>query len=136
MLKCLFSVAFFLVSESDFVRISPALLASSSILAAARGLKVLSGTVDSVLKLTRCETETVEQIISVIESLVSNETSTLPVGKPPTIASSVTPPAKHSSSQEDARQPETPTDVQEVHFWKHFEEGVSIIEDEAIRLIS
>uniref|UniRef100_A0A1B6CVJ1 Uncharacterized protein n=1 Tax=Clastoptera arizonana TaxID=38151 RepID=A0A1B6CVJ1_9HEMI len=96
--------------EPDFMRVKPSMLASSCILAAARGLKVKAGTTESVLQLTGCHPNPVEEIISVIESLVTSQTMTLRVDTPPAPS---TPSPKYNGTVEPA---ETPTDVQEVHF--------------------
>lgn len=109
------------VTEPELVRKSPSLIASGCVLAAARGLRVPGATAASVCGLTRCRIEDAEAAASYVDAMTTQQQSPAPERPLPAPAA-----PKHDPAPPplDHGQPETPTDVQDIFFWKHDQEGV------------
>jgi hypothetical protein len=108
------------ISEPEFIQSRPSLLAAASIGAAVRGLNSPSAAtaLASVCALTRVDPASAERVVRHIESVVASETASLqPL---PTagnkVSSSSSSSGKLMSVADGSGQPETPTDVQDVHF--------------------
>lgn len=123
-----------IVTEPDFVLCRPSLIASACICAAARGLNIPSSdrAMEDICKMTGADLITAECIVNHIERVVAKETesthnnsvsthgqqqqtrtqqvTSTPVGKLPQT------PDNSFIEDDDLRQPETPTDVQDIHF--------------------
>ncbi|XP_076305890.1 G1/S-specific cyclin-D3-like [Tachypleus tridentatus] len=117
-------------TELKFTPYSPSLIATASVAAAANGLHWIKkqwSTLDELLRMlqqiTGIEAKTiwccVEQIEEIVESNRNTSQTTL-------TKSNITPPsgnkASSSSNSLSSSQPETPTDVQDVLFWKKKEQ--------------
>jgi hypothetical protein len=110
----------FFFTEPELIQSRPSLLATASISAAVRGLNSPSAAtvLTSVCAMTRVDPAAAEHVVRHIERVVASETASLqPL--PTTsnkVASSASSSAKVMSGAEETGQPETPTDVQDVHF--------------------
>ncbi|XP_066999557.1 G1/S-specific cyclin-D2 [Anabrus simplex] len=112
--------------EPEFIQSRPSLLAAASICAAVRGLNPACGStvLTSVCALTRTEPKAVERIMRHIEVVLATEMASQQQQQaslgplPGKLPSSTTPTTKVSNvtDADESRQPETPTDVQDVHF--------------------
>lgn len=112
------------VPEPEFIQSRPSVLAAASIGAAVRGLNSPSAAsaLTSVCLLTHVDPAAAEHVLCHIERVVASETASLQVLPPTTnnskVANSASCSAKLMSVADETGQPETPTDVQDVHFWK------------------
>lgn len=110
------------VAVTQFIHTPPSVIASACVAAAAQGLNVGSSVTENICTLTNCSADTVKSTMVVIEGQLEREMSkfkSLGTAKGPTATAASTPATKHVSSQDDDdmnRQPETPTDIQEIHF--------------------
>lgn len=105
---------------------APSLLATASICAAVRGLRPSWGgvAVADVCSLVGTLADDVERVVRHVEVTLAAEAATAPApapGKTPSAAAttaSAVPSAgaKYLEAPDDCRQPETPTDVTDVHF--------------------
>jgi hypothetical protein len=108
------------VTEPELIQSRPSVLATASISAAVRGLNSPSAAfaLSSVCALTRVDPAVAEHVVRRIECVVATEVASLQIL--PTANSKVTNSASSSSKlvsvADETGQPETPTDVQDVHF--------------------
>jgi Cyclin, C-terminal domain. len=116
----LFNYVLFL-AEPELIQTRPSLLATASISAAVRGLNSPSAAtaLTSVCALTRVDPAAAEHVVRHIERVVASETAS--VQPLPTTSNKVTSSASSSTklmsgTEETSGQPETPTEVQDVHF--------------------
>lgn len=108
---------------TQFVRTPPSLVATACVAAAAQGLNIGGSVTESLCALTGCSVDTCRTTMAVIEGQLEREMSkfkSLGASKGSASAGSASTPAtKHVPPQDDDdvnRQPETPTDIQEIHF--------------------
>lgn len=111
------------LAEPELILSRPSVLAAASISAAVRGLNSPSAAtaLTSVCALTRVDPAAAEHVVRHIERVVASETAS--VQPLPSTSSKVTSSASSSTKmmsgvEETGGQPETPTDVQDIHFWK------------------
>lgn len=109
------------VPEPEFIQSRPSVLAAASIGAAVRGLNSPSAAsaLTSVCALTHVDPAAAEHVLCHIESVVALETASLqmlPTTNNNKVTSSASCSAKLMSVADETGQPETPTDVQDVHF--------------------
>jgi hypothetical protein len=109
------------VPEPELILIRPSVLATASIGAAVRGLNSpsASSALTSVCALTHVDPAAAEHILCHIESVVASETASLqilPTTNNNKVTTSASCPTKLMSVADETGQPETPTDVQDVHF--------------------
>jgi len=109
------------LAEPELIQSRPSVLATASISAAVRGLNSPSAAtaLTSVCALTRVDPAAAEHVVRHIERVVASETaSAQPL---PSTSNKVTSSASSSTKlmtgvEETSGQPETPTDVQDIHF--------------------
>jgi hypothetical protein len=108
------------VLEPEFIQSRPSLLATASISAAVRGLNSPSAAtaLTSVCALTRVDPAAAEHVVHHIEHVVALETASLQPLPTATnkVSNSASSFGKLVSVADETGQPETPTDVQDVHF--------------------
>jgi hypothetical protein len=108
------------VAEPELILSRPSVLATASISAAVRGLNSPSAVsaLSSVCALTRVDPAVAEHVVRHIERVVASEVASLQIL--PTanskVANSPATSSKLISVADETGQPETPTDVQDVHF--------------------
>jgi hypothetical protein len=108
------------VAEPELIQSRPSVLATASISAAVRGLNSPSAAsaLTAVCALTRVDPAAAEHVVRHIERVVASEVASLQIL--PTASNKVANPASAStklmSVADETGQPETPTDVQDVHF--------------------
>lgn len=103
------------------MRKSPSLIASGCVLAAARGLRVSGATAASVCALTRCRIEDAEAAASYVDAMTTQQQSAAAPERP--LPAPAAPKHDPAPPPLELAQPETPTDVQDIFFWKHDQEG-------------
>lgn len=99
---------FLLSTETEFLLVPPSLIAVACITAAARGLRVRMS-VSDLCALTRTPSAAAELVARHVERVLARET------QPQEPRSRPSQPCK-ISSPEQTQLPDTPTDVQDVHF--------------------
>ena len=111
------------LAEPELIQSRPSVLATASISAAVRGLNSPSAAtaLTSVCALTRVDPAAAEHVVRHIERVVASETAS--VQPLPSTSNKVTSSASSSTKmmsgvEETGGQPETPTDIQDIHFWK------------------
>ena len=109
------------VPEPEFIQSRPSVLAAASIGAAVRGLNPPSAAsaLTSVCALTHVDPAAAEHVLCHIESVVASESAslqTLPTANNNKVTSSASCSSKLMCVADETGQPETPTDVQDVHF--------------------
>ncbi|XP_023709754.1 G1/S-specific cyclin-D2 [Cryptotermes secundus] len=108
-------------TEPEFIQSRPSVLAAASIGAAVRGLNPPSAAsaLTSVCALTHVDPAAAEHVLCHIESVVASESAslqTLPTANNNKVTSSASCSSKLMCVADETGQPETPTDVQDVHF--------------------
>lgn len=101
--------SFLLSTETEFLLVPPSLIAVACIAAAARGLRVRMSVNDLCL-LTRTPAAAAELVARHVERVLARET------QPQEPRPRHTHPSKQTATDQ-THLPNTPTDVQDVHFW-------------------
>jgi hypothetical protein len=108
------TLLFYLFTEPDFIMVPASIIGSAGIVAAVRGLRMAESqdVLRVVCGLTRCREADVEAAILKIEAIVADETASLqPAKQAPFPAVQ---PSKLQAPTND--KPETPKEVQDIHF--------------------
>jgi hypothetical protein len=114
-------LSFECVPEPELIQSRPSVLAAASIGAAVRGLNSPSAAsaFTSVCALTHVDPAAAEHVLRHIESVVASVSASLqilPTTNNNKVTSSASCAAKLMTVADETGQPETPTDVQDVHF--------------------
>ncbi|KAJ9601043.1 hypothetical protein L9F63_000778, partial [Diploptera punctata] len=102
----------------EFIQTPPSLIATASICAAVRGLNSPSASIvmSSVCALTRVDPAAAEAVVHHIERVVESTASLQSLPPSHKITNTTTSSGKLVSVADETGQPETPTDIQDIHF--------------------